>query len=94
VYPEPLAAEVTDARRELVTVTGRTELSGTPAWLAAAGAPARAITSWTGPWPISERWWDPAHALRQARFQLLTADGRAWLAVVQDGGWLLEASYD
>jgi protein ImuB len=94
VYPEPLPAEVTDSRRELVTVTGRTELSGAPAWLAAPGAPARAITSWAGPWPISERWWDPGHALRQARFQLSTDDGRAWLAVVQEGCWLLEASYD
>jgi protein ImuB len=43
---------------------------------------------------VTERWWDPAQARRQARFQLATDDGRAWLAVVQDGRWMLEASYD
>ena len=32
--------------------------------------------------------------LRQARFQLVAEDGTAWLAVVQDGQWLIEASYD
>ena len=53
-----------------------------------------AITAWAGPWPVTERWWDPAHARRQARFQLVTDDGSAWLAVVQDGRWLIEASYD
>ncbi len=47
-----------------------------------------------GPWPVTERWWDPEHACRKARFQLVTADGSAWLAIVQDGRWLIEASYD
>jgi protein ImuB len=42
---------------------------------------------------VTERWWDPPHAHRQARFQLVTEDGSAWLAVLQDGRWLLEASY-
>jgi len=53
-----------------------------------------AVTAWTGPWPVTERWWDPEHACRKARFQLVTADGSAWLAIVQDGRWLIEASYD
>jgi protein ImuB len=53
-----------------------------------------AITAWAGPWPVAERWWDPARARRQARFQLVTDDGAAWLAVLQDGRWLLLASYD
>ena len=53
-----------------------------------------AITSWAGPWPVTERWWDPASSRRQARFQLVTEDGSAWLGVVQDGRWLIEASYD
>jgi protein ImuB len=94
VYPEPLAAGVTDSRGETVTVTGRAELSGPPAWLTAGGSPARAISHWAGPWPVTERWWDPLRARRQARFQLVTEDGSAWLAVVQDGRWLIEASYD
>ena len=55
--------------------------------------PPRRITAWAGPWPLSERWWDPAAARRRARFQLATDDGRAWLAVVQDSRWLIEAGY-
>lgn len=94
VYPVPLAAEVTDAGGAVVTVTGRAQVSAPPAQLAASGSPRRPITAWAGPWPVTERWWDPAHARRQARFQLVTDDGRAWLAVVQDGRWMVEASYD
>jgi protein ImuB len=96
VYPAPLPAWVTDASGEVVTVTGRAQLSAPPAHLSisAPSARRRAITAWAGPWPVNERWWDPAQACRQARFQLVTDDGRAWLAVVQDGRWLLEGSYD
>jgi protein ImuB len=94
VYPAPLAASVTDESGEPVSVSGRAELSAPPAWLAAAGRPARAVTAWAGPWPVTERWWDPEHARRQARFQLITDDGNAWLAALQDGRWLIEASYD
>jgi protein ImuB len=94
VYPEPLAASVTDESGAAVSVSGRAELSAPPAWLSAAGRPARAVTAWAGPWPVTQRWWDPSHSCRQARFQLLTDDGNAWLAALQDGRWLIEASYD
>jgi protein ImuB len=93
VYPFAREAEVTDDARNAVTVTGRCVVSAAPAWLAADGEPPLRITGWAGPWPLSERWWDPAAARRRARFQLLTGDGRAWLAVVQDGRWLIEAAY-
>ena len=94
VYPVPLSAVITDDREEPVTVTGRALVSAPPARLSADGGPWLAVTSWAGPWPVSERWWDPASARRCARFQLVTEDGSAWLAVVQDGRWLVEASYD
>jgi protein ImuB len=94
VFDVPLAASVTDDSGREVTVSGRAQMSGPPAWLAAAGGPARAVTAWAGPWPVTERWWDPRHARRQARFQLVTEDGAAWLAALQDGRWLIEASYD
>jgi protein ImuB len=94
VYPAPLAASVTDESGATVSVSGRAELSAPPAWLAAAGKPARPVTAWAGPWPVTERWWDPQHACRQARFQLVTDDGNAWLAVLQEGRWQIEASYD
>ena len=94
VYPFARAADVTDEAGDPVTVTGRCVISAAPAWLAADGEPPLQITGWAGPWPLSERWWDPVAARRRARFQLLTGDGRAWLAAVQDGHWLIEAVYE
>jgi protein ImuB len=93
VFPEPRAARVTDPAGEPVTVSGRCVLSGAPAELAVDGEAARAVTGWAGPWPLAERWWDPTRAARLARFQLVTDDGRAWLAVVRDGAWQVEAGY-
>ena len=93
VYPAAREVEVTDDAGEIVTVSGRCVVSAAPARLAVPGEPPRRVTGWAGPWPLSERWWDPAAARRRARFQLATDDGRAWLAVVQDGRWLIEAAY-
>ena len=93
VYPLPREAEVTDEAGQLVTVSGRCVLSAAPARLVVEREPPRLVTGWAGPWPLSERWWDPAAARRRARFQLITDDGRAWLAVVRDGRWLIEAGY-
>ena len=93
VYPAAREAEVTDDDGEIVTVSGRCVVSAAPARLAVPGEPPRRVTGWAGPWPLSERWWDPGAARRRARFQLTTDDGRAWLAVVQDGRWLIEAGY-
>jgi protein ImuB len=94
VYPVPLAAWVTDDSGDAVTVSGRAVVSAPPARLSADGGPWLTVTAWAGPWPANERWWAPAGARRRARFQLVTEDGNAWLAAVQDGLWLIEASYD
>jgi len=93
VFPAARAAEVTDHDGRVVTVSGRCAVSAAPVRLAVRGDPPRRVTGWAGPWPLAERWWDPAAARRRARFQLATDDGRAWLAVVQDGRWLVEAGY-
>jgi protein ImuB len=93
VYPAAREARVTDAAGHLVTVSGRCAVSAPPAWLAAGGGPPQRVTGWAGPWPLAERWWDRAAARRRARFQLATEDGRAWLAVIQNGRWLIEAGY-
>ena len=93
VYPAAREAEVTDDAGEIVTVSGRCAVSAAPAQLAVPGEPPRRVTGWAGPWPLAERWWDPAAARRRARFQLATDDGQAWLAVVQGGRWLIEAGY-
>jgi protein ImuB len=94
VYPAPRPASVTDSTGAAVSVSGRAELSAAPALLVVDDSPARPVTAWAGPWPVTQRWWDPQHACRQARFQLVTGDGMAWLAVLQDGRWLIEARYD
>jgi protein ImuB len=109
ICPVPMPVSVTDDSGVAVTVTGRAVVSAFPARLSAArlpadqfsadqpsadGEPWLAITSWAGPWPVDERWWQPASASRKARFQLVTGDGSAWLATVQNGRWLIEAGYD
>ncbi len=109
ICPVPVPASVTDDSGTAVTVTGRAMVSAPPARLsadrlsadrlsaarrAADGEPGLAITSWAGPWPVDERWWRPASACRKARFQLVTGDGSAWLATVQNGRWLIEAGYE
>jgi protein ImuB len=93
VFPAAREAEVTDDAGRAVNVSGRCAVSAAPARLAVRGDPPRRVTGWAGPWPLSERWWDPSAARRRARFQLATEDGRAWLAVLQDGRWLVEAGY-
>jgi protein ImuB len=55
---------------------------------------ARTIQAWAGPWPIDERWWDSDSARSASRFQLVDADGTAWLLVLEDHRWWAEARYD
>jgi protein ImuB len=94
VYQVPRPARVADDSGGPVTVSGRAVVSAPPARLSADGGPWLTVDSWAGPWPVTERWWAAAGARRRARFQLVTEDGSAWLAAVQDGGWVIEASYD
>ena len=94
VCHDPLPAQITDDAGTAVTVTGRAQVSASPARVSIGGGPWLEITAWAGPWPVAERWWRPRLARRRARFQLLTEDGAAWLAAVQDGRWLIEAKYD
>jgi protein ImuB len=94
VLPDPIPVEVTDAAGVPVGVTDRFAVTGHPARLAIAGRPPVEIASWTGPWATDERWWDPATATRQARFQLVGTDGTAWLVTRDQTRWQLEATYD
>jgi len=94
VCQDPLPAQITDGSGVPVTVTGRAQVSAPPAQVSVNGGPWLEVTAWAGPWPVAERWWRPRLARRRARFQLVTGDGTAWLAVVQDGRWLIEAKYD
>ena len=90
--PEPLV--VLDANDEPVGVSGRAQLTAAPALLRWADGRVRRITGWAGPWPLDERWWDPAGRRRQARLQLMLDDGTAHLCAVEGGRWQREATYD
>jgi protein ImuB len=94
VHSPPSPAVVADVDGLPVTVSGRCEVSSAPAALSVSGGPPLAVSNWTGPWPSVEHWWDAELARRHVRFQMATADGRAWLLVLDRGRWQVEASYD
>ncbi|HEY8524507.1 MAG TPA: hypothetical protein VIL48_06070 [Acidimicrobiales bacterium] len=108
VHDPPVPAEVLDADGRPVVVDGRGLASAAPATVAvtgptgpasppgAGGRPGRpvAVVAHVGPWPCDERWWDPAGRRRRARLQALTAEGAAYLLVVEGGRWAVEATYD
>src|SRR5262249_5033913 len=89
VYPSPLPARIADDSGATVAVSGRGLVSAPPARMSADGAPWLAVTAWAGPWPVTERWWQPRAARRRARFQLVTRDGAGWLVAAAEGHWLL-----
>jgi protein ImuB len=94
IHAAPLAVEVVDAAGGPVEVSGRGAISSAPARLSIEGGPWRDVAAWAGPWPLEERWWDPATARRRARVQLVTTDGQACLVVLEAGRWHVSATYD
>ena len=94
VHPDPVPADVVGADGDAVRVTGRGMCTAAPARLSVGGAVWDDVVAWAGPWPVEERWWDPAARRRRARFQLLTRNGVAHLAAVEGGRWWIEATYD
>ncbi|MEZ3161679.1 DNA polymerase Y family protein [Microbacterium sp. BWT-B31] len=93
VFPEPRPAQVSGAGGAAVAVDERGLLSTPPAVLVEGGR-RRDVLSWAGPWPVIERGWDAARARRAHRFQLVDAEGTAWLVVCEAGVWSIEAKYD
>ncbi len=89
VLTRPVEVQVADACGAPVGVTGRYAVTAAPTFLGQ-----DRIDRWSGPWPVDERWWDPATARRRARFQVMTADGIARLLVLEGGRWWVEAVYD
>ncbi len=78
---------------ELIDVDERGSVSAVPAYLVESGR-RRGIEAWAGPWPVVERGWDAARARRAHRFQVVDADGGAWLLVCEGDVWTAEATYD
>jgi protein ImuB len=93
VHPEPLPAELLDADGRPVAVGDRGLASAPPSRLRVEGEDWAAVAAWAGPWPVDERWWDPA-ARRLARLQVTTTAGSAYLLRLAGGRWWVEAAYD
>jgi protein ImuB len=87
------SADLVDGAGVPVVVSGRGLLTAEPARLSVGGGPWIAVTAWSAPWPVEERWWSTARR-RAARLQVLSSDGTARLLVSERGCWRVEAVYD
>jgi protein ImuB len=96
VYDPPLAAELLDGDGRRVTVSGRGDLSGSPARLRCSELPDGGgdIAAWVGPWAHDLRWWDRTTRARCARWQVVVSPGVACLVAVTGGRATVEAIYD
>ena len=100
--PAPLPATVFADRLPVGVLDGAAsssrrrprQLTAAPAVAHRRAADAAPVAAWAGPWPVVERWWDAERAERLHRFQIVDADGCAWLLVRDDDGWWAEARYD
>lgn len=95
VFAEPWGSSVTTAEGRPVSVTDRGAVTGEPERFHTGAAHGwQRIVSWAGPWPVDEQWWNEDASGRAARFQLVGADGRAWLVLCRDCQWWTEAAYE
>ncbi|GAB3407087.1 DNA polymerase Y family protein [Schumannella luteola] len=94
VYEMPRELRVQDATGREVSVSARGVISAPPAALVAPGGERLDVSSWAGPWPLDERWWDARAARRAHRFQMVDGSGGAWLLVLDERGWWAEGRYD
>ena len=93
VFRSPKTVSLLDSQHHNILVSTAT-LSADPAWMSWRGRQV-AISSWAGPWPVCEKWWDPQRSRFLHRLQLLDERGIGWLLVAENGSdWRLEARYD
>ncbi|WP_347976207.1 DNA polymerase Y family protein [Microbacterium sp. ProA8] len=93
VFADPVPVDVRALGGELVDVDERGNVAAVPAFFIESGR-RRAIEAWAGPWPVIERGWDAVRSRRAYRFQVVDADGSAWLLVCDGDAWTAEATYD
>jgi protein ImuB len=93
VFAEPIPVDVRALGGEVIDVDERGSVSAVPA-LFVEGGRRHEIEAWAGPWPVVERGWDAARSRRAHRFQIVDADGGAWLLVCEGDAWTAEATYD
>ncbi len=100
VFAGPLPAEVVGDDGRAVAVTERGAVTAPPSRFRLSRPdgkgsllPWQPVTAWAGPWPTDDSWWAGGAGVA-SRFQVVGADGRAWLLVCRSDGWSLEAGYD
>ncbi len=91
VHPEPVRADLADARGGPTRVSARGLLAAAPDRLSVEGGPWELLSGWAGPWPSDERWWSRTRR-RGARLQVVT-DRAAHLLLAERGRWWVEATY-
>ncbi|GAA0995215.1 DNA polymerase Y family protein [Subtercola frigoramans] len=96
VFERPRRVSVQAEDGGPVGVTERGVLTGVPARFSEESATPRLpqLTAWAGPWPVFERWWDQEQARSFHRFQVVDAEGTAWLLALHEHEWWAEARYD
>jgi protein ImuB len=102
VPARPPPVEVFDDAGRAVGVSGRGRLTGVPHRIALDGNPPRRVLSWAGPWPVEERWWEPAGGRCCARLQAVleaapdgrTAEPLAVLLGHTGGRWQVQGIYE
>lgn len=100
VFPVPWPVQIHDGRGRPVVLDERGLLSGEPTRLHLEDR-WQPIVGWAGPWPVEEGWWeeewwreDAARRAPTMRFQVVGADGRAWLVTHLGGAWEAVAGYE
>lgn len=101
VFPHPHPSDVLGERDQQVRVDERGSITCAPhRFLTPQGW--EVVDAWAGPWPVEEAWWE-GEPRRVARFQMVSAAGRAWLLRYTDveeqparheTPWVVEAGYD
>jgi protein ImuB len=97
VFAEPWATAVVGPAGQPVGVTERGAVTCEPARFAVStsgGARWQPVEAWAGPWPVDEQWWEGTDRRPVARFQVVGADGRAWLMRCEGDSWCVEAAYE
>lgn len=92
VPTKKLPAELVDVGGRPIEVDTRGIVSDVPARVSVGGEPWSEIAAWAGPWPSEERWWSRSRS-RQARMQVVTTSGAAYLLTCKSGWWV-EGIYD
>ncbi|MEO7123342.1 MAG: DNA polymerase Y family protein, partial [Lacisediminihabitans sp.] len=89
VFPLPPLVCVVGAEGVQLGVNARGMLSGEPHGFSPTNSMRnlRPPQAWAGPWPVDERWWDAERGRVVHRFQLVDADGTAWLLALEGGRW-------